>query len=98
MKLILTIDIITILYKPTGEEVFKCAEVSNGNETEMQDLKYKYPPFAVTEEHRKIANENGCMYDNYMNAEGFDELHRFLSYVEDCDFFDIRYSTQTVEV
>lgn len=94
----LKLYIITITYKPTKVEVFKCAKLNSDNEIAMNNLDYIYPPFDIIEDDRKFAVDNGCMYDNYMNAEGFDELYRFISYVEDCDFFDIKYSTKDIEV
>lgn len=94
----LTLNIITVVYKGTNTEVFKCAELNNGKETEMWELDYKTTKFKMTPEEEHRAEELGVYIYGELNAEGFDELNRFLSYVDDLDFLETKYKTQKIEV
>jgi len=100
MELNVNLDVITITYEPTGQEVFKSTEINGDGDGEgdMNSLKYKIGYADMIPEHLAFAEEKMVMYDGEMNAEGYDELHRFLSYVEDCDFFKVKYTTVNVTV
>ena len=96
MKLKLSIDIIEISYK--DKVVFKSAEFNNGNETTMDELNWKAIPFEMDEVDKKIATDAMVVYDNELNAEGYDEMFRFISCVENYDFFKVVYKTEKLEV
>jgi len=98
MELNVNLDVITITYEPTDQEVFKCVDLNSDGEGDMNSLKYKIGYADMIPEHLAFAEETMVMYDGEMNAEGYDELHRFLSYVEDCDFFKVKYTTVNVKV
>lgn len=98
MELNVNLDVITITYKPTGQEVFKSVEINGYEDGDMNSLKYKIGHADMKPEHLAFAEKTMVMYDGEMNAEGYDELHRFLSYVEDCDFFKVNFTTVEVKV
>jgi len=96
MNLKIEIDIIEVLYK--NKVVLKIAEISNGNESQIQDLKYKKIPFELSNEEKKIAEEVGVYFYDSLNIEGLNELHRFLSYLNEVDFLKVKFFTEKITV
>ena len=99
MKFELSLSTITITYKPTGEEIFKSATPMSSDSDDISSLAYKINyNFSPSDEHRELAEANMVMYDGELNVEGYDELSRFISYVDDLDFLKVTYDTKKVEI
>jgi len=98
MKLSVKLDIVTIVYKPTNAEIFKCVQFNQSEDDTISNIPNKIDHnFTPSPEHLEELEQSMVMYDGELNIEGYEDLYRFLSNVEGHDFFDVNYSSQTVE-